>query len=307
MAPRSRTFGASSTTTGVAVSIGSSVAFGVIYFLIPLLAPMSALEIWGFRTAFSLPLITGVLLALRSWDLVLEVGRRMRRRPLLLLGQFAAAAILAVQVWLFSWAPLNGRALQVSLGYFLLPLVLVILGRLLYKDRMAWWQWAAAGIATAGVVYEVFRIGGISWETMLVALGYPFYFVLRRSMGTGHFGGMWWEMALLVPLAAVVLVWSVVDGSAFAANPALWWAAPGISIFAAFSLLLYVLASRLLSLSVFGLLSYGEPALLMVASLLMGERIATGEWFTYGAIWAAVLVLIAGGLISMRRPRDRFA
>lgn len=290
---------------GVLVSVGSSVSFGLIYFLTPLLAPMSGEEVWAIRTVVSLPLIAGVLVAMRSWSLVLDIARRMRRGPLLILGQILAGLLLTAQVWVFSWAPLNGRALQVALGYFLLPIVLVIIGRILYRDRMAWWQWLAAGIAAVGVVYEIVRIGGISWETLLVALGYPAYFVLRRSMKTGHLGGMWWEMAVMFPVAAAIAVGAVADGSSFAANPALWWAAPGISFFAAFALLLYVLASRLLSMSVFGLLSYVEPALLVVASLLMGERIAAGEWFTYGAIWAAVLVLVAGGLVAMRGPGRR--
>lgn len=287
------------------VSVGSSVSFGLIYFLTPLLAPMSGEEVWAIRTVVSLPFVFVVLVAMRSWRLAADIGRRIRRAPLLLLGQIAAGALLAAQLWVFSWAPLNGRALQVALGYFLLPLVLVVIGRILYRDRMVWWQWLAAGIAAVGVAYEVVRIGGVSWETLLVALGYPAYFVLRRSMRTGHLGGMWWELAVAFPPAAAVLVWTIVDGSSFAANPALWWTAPGISLFAASALLLYLLASRLLSMSLFGLLSYLEPALLVVASLLMGERIASDEWFTYGAIWAAVLVLVGGGLIAMRASGRR--
>jgi len=260
---------------------------------------MSGEEIVAIRIVVSVPFVAVVLVTMRSWHLALEVASRIRQRPMLLLGVLASGALLTVQLWLFSWAPLNGHGLQVALGYFLLPLVLVVLGRFLYQDRMVWWQWLAAGIAAAGVGYEIVRVGGVSWETLLVAFGYPAYFVLRRSMRTGHLGGMLWELTMVLPLAAVVVVWSMVDGAVYAANPSLWWAAPGISLFAAFALLLYLLASRLLSLSLFGLLSYLEPALLLVASLLIGERIAPGEWFTYGAIWAAVLVLVAGGLASL--------
>ena len=264
---------------------------------------MSGEAVWAMRALVAVPFLTVVLFASRDWRLAAEFGRRMRRRPLLVLGALASAALLSAQLWVFAWAPLNGRAMQVALGYFLLPLVLVVVGRFLYKDRMTWWQWAAAGTALIGVVYEVVRIGGVSWETLLVALGYPLYFVLRRSMGTGHIGGMWWDFMIMFPFAVVVTVWSFSDGSWLATNPALWWAAPSISLFAAFALLLYMLASRLLSMSVFGLLSYVEPAMLLVASLLIGERIAPGEWFTYGAIWAAVLVLIAGGAAEVLRTR----
>ena len=257
------------------------------------------------RALVALPFITVVLLVSRDWRLTLDIGRRIKRSPLLLLGLVGTAALMTVQLWIFAWAPLNGRAMQVALGYFLLPLVLVVLGRFLYRDRMTWWQWAAAGTALVGVVYEVVRIGGVSWETLTVALGYPAYFVLRRAMGTGHLGGMWWDFAIMFPFAVVMTILSFADGSWFAENSALWWAAPSISLFAAFALLLYLLASRLLSMSLFGLLSYVEPAMLLVASLLIGERIAASEWFTYGAIWAAVLILVAGGAAEVIRGRRR--
>src|SRR5690606_1491384 len=132
-----------------------------------------------------------------------------RRNPLLL-GILACGALIAAQLWVFSWAPLHGRGMQVALGYFLVPLVLVVLGRFLYKDRLAWWQWLAAGIAALGVGFELIRVGGVSWETLLVALGYPVYFVLRRALGIAHLGGMFWEFAALAPVAAVLLVLEVV-------------------------------------------------------------------------------------------------
>ena len=290
---------------GVVVSVGSSLSFGLIYFLTPLLHPMSGEAVWALRALVTLPFVALVLVASREWRRVVEIGYRIRRRPVLLLGILASAALLSLQLWVFSWAPLNGRAMQVALGYFLLPLALVLVGRLIYKDRMAWWQWAAAGVAAVGVLYELLRVGGVSWETLLVCLGYPVYFVLRRSMGTGHLGGMWWEFACMLPFAIVVTAREFADGTVLAANPSLWWSAPAISLFAAFALLLYLVASRLLSMSLFGLLSYVEPALLVVASLLMGERIAPGEWFTYGAIWAAVLMLVVGGAVELRRRRLR--
>lgn len=117
--------------------------------------------------------------------------------------------------------------------------------------------------------------------------------------------GMWWEFACMLPFAIIVAIREFADGTVFAANPSLWWSAPAISLFAAFSLLLYLVASRLLSMNLFGLLSYVEPALLVVASLLIGERIAPGEWFTYGAIWVAVLMLVAGGVVGLHRRRLR--
>ncbi|UOQ56572.1 EamA family transporter RarD [Leucobacter allii] len=288
---------------GALASIGSSVAFGGIYFITPLLVPASAESVWALRNLVTLPIIALALLAVRQWHLVTEIAARIRRRPILALGIAACGALIAAQLWVFGWAPMHGRGLQVALGYFLLPLVLVVVGRVLYRDRLVWWQWLAVGVAALGVAAELVRVGGVSWETLLVALGYPCYFVLRRALGIAHIGGMLWEFLLLAPIALGLVALTMLDRSAFAANPALWWIGPLYAASAGVALILYVAASRLLTISVFGLLSYLEPALLMVAALLGGERIASGEWFSYGAIWIAVLVIVAGGTAEMLRRR----
>ena len=290
---------------GVLASVASSVFFGVLYFFTPQLAPLSAESVWAIRVVFAVPCIAIVLLSLRDWHLFTETAARIRRRPLLLLGILASGALLAAQLWVFAWGPLHGRGLQVALGYFLLPLVLVLVGKLVYRDQLRWWQWLAAGCAAVGVIFELVRVGGISWETLLVALGYPVYFVLRRSLGTNHMGGQLWEMSVALPLAIALTTLELTRGTAFAENPRLWWLAPAVAITAAIALLLYIVASKLLPLSTFGLLSYLEPALLMVAALLLGETIAREELFSYGAIWAAVLIVVAGGVVEVLRGRRK--
>lgn len=292
-------------TKGAAVSIASSLTFSVLYFLTPLLSPLPAEAIWAMRSLIAVPIITGVLWFTRGWWQSVEIGRRIRREPWLLPGIILAGALLALQVWIFGWAPLNGSAMQVALGYFLLPLVLVLVGRFLYGDRMVWWQWIAAAVAATGVAFEIVRVGGISWETLVVALGYPVYFVLRRGLKFNSVGGIWWELVAMAPLALVVLIFELSTGTAATVNPMLWWAAPIFGVVAGFAQLFYLLASRLLSMSIFGLLSYLEPGLLVIAAVLIGERIAPGEWFTYGAIWTAVLILVVGGALSLIRARRR--
>ena len=144
---------------------------------------MSAEGVWAARAVAMLPFLTVVLYVSGEWRIVSDIWRRVQRKPLLILGLGASALLLAAQLWLFSWAPLNGRGIEVALGYFLLPLVLVVVGRVLYRDQMSRLQWLAAGIALIGVVHEIWRVGGVGWETLAVCLGYPAYFVLRRSLG----------------------------------------------------------------------------------------------------------------------------
>lgn len=288
---------------GVLVSVSASLLFAGLYFITPLLAPLSAEALWAVRVIFTVPMLAALFAGSHQWHLFTDIGRRLRQRPILILPLLLSSMLLAVQLWVFGWAPLNGRGLNVALGYFLLPLVLVVVGRVLYRDRLAWWQWAAAGIAAVGVAFEVVRVGGVSWETLVVCLLYPVYFVLRRALGTEHLGGMMWDQVLLLPVALVVAVHALVFTPVLQEGPALWWWLPVYAVGSTLALVLYLTASRLLSLSMFGLLSYLEPALLMVAALLNGETISGEELVMYLAIWAAVGVIVLGGAWQIARGR----
>ena len=105
------------------------------------------------------------------------------------------------QLWLFLWGPINGRGLEVSLGYFLLPLVMVLVGCVLYKEKLSSFQMVAVALAMLGVGHEIWRIGSIAWETVYVALAYPLYFFMRRKFATDHLGGFWWDLFLILPVA----------------------------------------------------------------------------------------------------------
>jgi chloramphenicol-sensitive protein RarD len=183
-----------------------------------------------------------------------------------------SSALLGVQLWIFMWAPMNGRALPVSLGYFLLPLVMVVAGRVLFAERLTLGQSLATLVAAAGVAHEFWQAGGMSWETWVVALGYTVYFSLRRWLQTDTLAGHWIDMALLVPVAIAFTLRTPDSWPLVAGHPTLWGLLPLLGIVSAVALALYMIASRWLPLGLFGLLSYVEPALLVVVAWLLGEH-----------------------------------
>lgn len=272
------------------------------YYLAPVLAPLDGEQVFGWRMLATLPFTTALLLWRGQWPRVRLLARRVQRQPSLALGLLASAALLGVQLWLFLWAPLYGRALPVSLGYFLLPLVMVLAGRVLYRERLSGLQWLATALAGAGVAHEVLRAGGMSWETWLVALGYTVYFVLRRRLSTDHLGGHWLDMLLLVPAALWFVLRAPSSLALVAGHTHLWAMVPVLGVMSAVALALYMAASRLLPLGLFGLLSYVEPVLLALVALLLGESIGPDQWPTYGPIFAAVAVLVLDGALRLRTP-----
>jgi chloramphenicol-sensitive protein RarD len=278
---------------GVVLSVSASVLFGVMYFYTSLMTPLSGEEIFGWRMLLTVPCVTLFLLFSGDWPLVRKIASRLWHQPALLLGMAVSSLLLGAQLLIFMWAPLHGRSLEVSLGYFLLPLTMIITGRIVYGERLSRLQKIAAFCAMIGVGNELLRLGSFSWETLLVALGYPIYFVLRRKLAIDNLGGLWFDMTLMLPVG----VWFIVSGNPAAIQqaPMLYLLIPFLGVISASALVSYIVASRLLPFSLFGLLSYVEPVLLVGVALLLGESISREEWMTYLPIWLAVLVLVFEG------------
>nr|WP_186350911.1 EamA family transporter RarD [Pseudomonas proteolytica] len=296
-------FGEDCVSKGVVLSVAASVLFAVMYYFTSLLAPLSGLEIFGWRMLLTVPCMTVFMVVSGEWRHVWELLRLLAGKPQLIGGIVLSSVLLGVQLWLFMWAPLNGRSLDVSLGYFLLPLTMVLTGRLVYGEKLSRLQLIAVVLAAIGVLNELYQVGGFSWATLLVIIGYPIYFVLRKRLATDHLGGLWLDMALMLPVA----LWFVQSGEqGFAvldAHKGLYGLIPMLGLISASALVCYIIASRLLAFSLFGLLSYVEPVLLLGVALLLGESIGPGEWLTYIPIWLAVMVLVFEGFKHLMRQR----
>ena len=290
---------------GITASVLASVLFGGVYYLSPFLAPLDGEQIFGWRVLLTLPFTTALLLWRGEGARLRQMWRDVQRGPRHALYLLLSAAMLGVQLWLFMWAPLHGRALPVSLGYFLLPLTLVLAGRVVFGEKLSRAHQIATALAAAGVGFELWRTGSLSWEMWLVALGYTAYFVLRRCLRTDHLAGHWLDMALLVPVALYFIARPPASLALLAGNPALWALLALLGVLSAVALALYMAASGWLPMGLFGLLSYVEPVLLVLVALLLGESLAPGQWPTYALIFAAVGVLVLDGVRHWLRERRR--
>lgn len=275
---------------GVLLSLTASVLFALMPGYVRALAPLDGVQVLAQRVLWSIPMVLLLVLTFRQWPVLMDVLGRLRREPLLLAALPLSALLIGLQWGLFLWAPLVGRMLEVSLGYFLLPLVLVVVGRLFYDERLRPLQGIAVALALVGVLHELWATGAFSWLTLVTALGYPPYLMLRRWMRVDALSGFVLEMLVLAPLA----IWLVVRHSppgAFAEQPQLWWLLPGMGLLGTLAFAAMMASSRLLPMGLFGILSYVEPVLLFgVAVLLLGEAFSEAKLWTYGPIWLAILL-----------------
>lgn len=293
---------------GIALSILSSVLFSVLYYYSTILDPLAGVEIFAWRVLLALPLLALLIFRGRGWSEVVNVAQRLGREWKLGLLLAVSAALIGVQLWLFVWAPLHQKGLDVSLGYFVLPLAMVLVGRVFYRERISRMQWAAVAIAAVGVAHEFYRVNAFSWATALVVFGYPPYFMLRRKLRIGSLTTLWFDMLLLAPVAVfVLLVQDVGVVAQFFDYPRLLGLIPLLGVISSVALVGYMAASRLLPLGLFGMLGYVEPVLLFgVAWLLLNESMEPAAWFTYVPIWIAISLLVAEGLsFWMKEQRSR--
>jgi chloramphenicol-sensitive protein RarD len=287
------------TPRGVLVSVVASFLFAALFFLPPLLEPFEANEIFAWRVIATVPVLAALVGVFGWWRDVRDIALRLSRRPALILVVVLDGLLLSVQLWLFGWAPQTGHGLELALGYLLMPLAMVVVGVVLHRERLAPLRIAAVAAAAVGVTAAIVVAGGLSWATVAVALGYPVYFAIRRRAGLDSIGAFCFELLVLVPVA-VVLALQPSSLAILAAHPQLGWGIVLLGVIGGVALVLYLVASRLLSFGVFGLLSYLEPVLLvLVAVLLLGESLTLTDVFVYGPI---VIALVLLGLETARRP-----
>ena len=288
---------------GIGLSVFSSFLFASLYYYATVLEPLSGMSIFAWRVVLALPVLALLLSRSRNWKRIHEVHQRLAREWRLWLALLASGAMLGVQLLLFMWAPLHGYGLDVSMGYFLLPLAMVVAGRLFYGERLTRFQQGAVLLAAIGVAHELLRIGSFSWATAVVVLGYPPYFMLRRYLKMNSLAGLWFDMLLLAPVAVWLLaVQEPGMAQQFGERPLLWLLVPMLGVISSAALVCYLAASRRLPLGLFGILGYVEPVMLFwIAFLLLGEPVSAEEWWTYVPIWMAVLLMCVEGFLAWRR------
>src|SRR5699024_904257 len=191
---------------GVAMSVFASFVFAIIPGYALYLAPLDGVQVFAQRVLWSLPAVFILLIVAGRAAALKQAVLRLVREPLLILALILTTGLLGVQWLIFVWAPINEQMLDLTLGYFLMPLSLVLVGRIFYNEHLRNLQRIAVTFAVIGIAHELWRVGGFSWVTLICAVGYPPYFMLRRWMGFDAFSGLFLEMLLLAPVAIYLIV-----------------------------------------------------------------------------------------------------
>ncbi|OCG74154.1 hypothetical protein A9G42_10815 [Gilliamella sp. Nev6-6] len=291
---------------GITLSILASCLFGLLYYYPVLLQPLSVIDIFCWRLLTSFPAIIVLISIEKQWPEIAMLLTRIKQQPSLLIGLLFSSLLLTIQMLIFIWAPLNGHGLSASLGYFLLPLTMVIIGQLVYQEKLSFLQKISVGLAVLGVIIEIYMTQAFSWETAVIALGYPIYFMVRRKLQIEGIAGTFSDFFFIFLGCLGYFLISHRVNKILDDLIHFHLYIPMLGIITALAFAMYFMARRLLPMGLFGLLGYVEPVLLtIVSALFLHESISPEHIVSYGLIWSSVCVLALEGCLFVLRAIKR--
>ncbi|MGW8481845.1 EamA family transporter RarD [Microbacterium sp. NPDC055903] len=291
-------------TIGTVATVGAYLIWGVLPLYFLLLAPTGPWEIVAWRVLFSLVFCVLLLAVTRGWAPLIAIVRQPR-----LLGLTAVAGLLIYVNWqAFLIGTLSDRVVETSLGYFINPIMMVLLGVFVLRERIRRLQWAAIGIAGVAVIVIVAVYGDVPWIALTLTLSFGLYGLVKKKIGPSvdALSGLTLESVWLVPIAAVQLI-------AVAATTGVTFGAHGpwhlvllclAGVATAVPLLLFATGTRRIDLTMIGMIQFITPIMqFLLGVVVLHEPMPVERWIGFALVWVAVIVFVIDLLLAARRSR----
>jgi chloramphenicol-sensitive protein RarD len=279
--------------SGLTYGIAAYVLWGLMPLYFRAVRAVQPVELLAQRILWSVVLLAAVLTVFRRWD-DLRATLAVRRTRMLLL---ASTLLLAVNWFVYIYGVATERIVQCSLGYFINPLLNVLLGMIFFREQLRLSRWLALLLAGAGVIYLMAALGEVPWIAFTLACSFSMYGLIRKVVPVDAFIGLMVETLFLLPPSVVFLAWWMQrSDSAFGRMSGqidMLLVASGVVTTA--PLLCFGAAARRLRLSTLGFIQYLAPSLqFLLAVLLFGEPFRREQQISFGLIWAALLLASIG-------------
>jgi chloramphenicol-sensitive protein RarD len=287
---------------GFALGLGAFGMWGVFPLFWPLLEPSGATEILAHRIVWSLLVTTVMLLVTQRFSTLAAIWRVPRRRY----AMTVAGIVICFNWGTYIWGVNNGHVVDTSLGYYINPLVTVLMGVVFLRERLRPWQWTALGIAFAGVLVLSAQVGHPPWISLILAFSFGTYGLVKKQAAVGPIEGLTWEALVLVPFAFGYLVWLTASDRATAWSQGPWHIVLLIltGVITTAPLLCFAGAANRISLTTLGLLQYLAPTIQLILGVtLLDEAMTTVRWIGFSIVWLALAVFTVESVVAGRRRR----
>ncbi len=286
---------------GIWNGLAAYVMWGFFPIYWKLLHEVPALEVIGHRIGWSFLLLIFVILLTKQWK-----GFRSVALVPKVIGIYALAGILLSINWLiYVWGVNSGFIVETSLGYFINPLISVLLGVLLLRERLRAMQWVAVGLAAAGVIYLTVTYGRPPWIALSLAFSFGIYGLVKKLAPLGSLYGLTLETALVFPIALIYLMFVQFTGtSAFLHQGALTdILLIGTGAVTSIPLLMFASAAREIPLTMIGILQYIAPTLqFLIGVFLYHEPFDQSRLLGFSLVWLALIIFWVENYLAHRVP-----
>ena len=280
---------------GITLGVAAYAMWGLLPLYIRLLRPMPGPDILAHRILWSLLLLAILAAGLRHGAALAAI----LRQPRLLLALTASATLIAINWLFYIVAVTNGHVADASLGYFINPLVNVVLGVVVLRERLGRLELIAVLIAAAGVAWLAISQGTLPLLPLTLALSFGFYGLVRKMVPVDAIDGLLIETLILAPFA---LAWLLFFGGAMAGPSPPYALVIGSGLVTALPLLLFAAAAKRIRYADLGLLQYIAPTLqLLLAVFLFDEHLSHAQWLGFITIWIALAIYATGATLRSRR------
>jgi chloramphenicol-sensitive protein RarD len=260
-----------------------------------------AMQVIGHRISWSFILLVAILLVTRQWQDFQSTALRPK-----VIGIYAIAGVLLTINWLvYVWGVNAGFIVETSLGYFINPLLSVLLGVIFLRERLRPMQWFPVGIAAIGVIYLTFVYGRLPWIALALAFSFGFYGFVKKLAPLGSLYGLTLETGIVFPIALIYLLFVESNGTgAFAHDSAfITTLLIGAGAVTTIPLLLFASAAKQIPLSLVGLLQYIAPTLqFLIGVFLYKEPFDQSHLIGFGIVWVALVIFVVENYVAHRVP-----
>ena len=289
---------------GIWYGIGAYLLWGMFPIYWKWLQAVPAIQIIGHRIIWSFVLLALILFVTRQWQAFRAAA--LNRRAVLI---YLASAIFLFFNWFtYVWAVNAGFVVETSLGYFINPLLSVLLGVVFLREKLRAWQWAAIGMAAIGVIYVAISYGQFPWIALTLAVSFGTYGLIKKTAPLGSLYGLTLETGLLFIPAVVFLVYMEGQGQgAFLhSGPVADLLMVGTGLVTTVPLLMFASAVQRIPLSTVGVLQYITPTMQFILGVFVYHE-AFNRYHLVGfcIVWLALILLYVEGFLEGRRRRGR--
>ncbi|MFC4223929.1 EamA family transporter RarD [Lysinibacter cavernae] len=290
--------------SGLIYAVSAYLLWGVLPLYFLAISAADPFEIVPWRVIFSLGFCAILLTITRTWTQVFMVFRSPRT-----LGLMAIAGILVYINWqVYVYAALSGHVVEASFGYFINPIVTVLLAVVLLKETLTRLQWIAIGISFIAVIVLTVTYGKLPWISIALAVSFALYGLVKKKAGikVGAVAGLTVETTLLTPIAIIqlIIVSNTVGLSILNLSATHTWLLIGAGAVTAVPLLFFAAGARRISLTQMGLTQFLGPILQFIIGVyVLHEDMPLSRWIGFGLVWLAVIVIIIDMVLTGRQQR----